>query len=323
VAVAGGLTFRQVAVGNESVCGLTTAGAAYCWGTGRSGGLGNGGTSDSPSPVAVSGGHTFVQVAAGTWFACGRTAQGQAWCWGYAYAGRLGNGGAFTHTDWAGDYNPVPVQVKGGLSFTDITTGAAHACGIAEGRAYCWGANGSGQLGNGTLSSYLEPSPVAGGLSFKDIAAGGSTTCGVTEQGSAYCWGRNADGALGTDPGSLAASAVPTLVRGNGVFASIDTGGGRTCAVTVEGAAHCWGAYPVPNKSPRESYARFEYHYWTVPGALFGAVTAGAYSSCGMDTAGRLRCWLSHLDGLMGNGAYIVTTETIPPEPMYVHVPRP
>ena len=317
VAVSGGLTFRQVEVGRDHVCGLTTGGAAYCWGTGRYGGLGNGGTSDTPSPVAVSGGHTFVQIAVGSWFACGRTAQGQAWCWGYAYQGRLGNGGAFTHTSGEEGYNPVPVQVNGGLAFTDLTAGDGHACGIAAGRAYCWGANGSGQLGNSTRNPHAEPVAVEGGLSFKDVGAGAYTTCGVTEEGGAYCWGSNGSGGVGIDT-TYTYWATPTRVLPNVAMDAISTGGGRTCAVAVDGRAFCWGLNPMPKRTIFDSSPRFQAGGpAAVPGAsLFSAVASGHYSSCGIDTAGRLRCWNSNVYGLLGNDSQQDSAE-----PVYVHVP--
>jgi alpha-tubulin suppressor-like RCC1 family protein len=55
VAVSGGYSFASVDGGDDHTCGVTTAGAAYCWGLNRAGQLGNGtsGTNRN-SPVAVS-----------------------------------------------------------------------------------------------------------------------------------------------------------------------------------------------------------------------------------------------------------------------------
>ena len=58
VAVTGGLTFRQVAVGDQHTCGLTTGNQAYCWGQNWYGQLGAAGYAQAggvPFPVKVLG----------------------------------------------------------------------------------------------------------------------------------------------------------------------------------------------------------------------------------------------------------------------------
>jgi alpha-tubulin suppressor-like RCC1 family protein len=54
------------------------------------------------------------------------------------------------------------------VKFRAVTTGLAYTCGLAiDGAAWCWGSNGSGQLGTGTLTQSLVPVAVSGGLTFK------------------------------------------------------------------------------------------------------------------------------------------------------------
>ncbi len=53
MAVGGGLSFARVSAGVGHTCGVTTAGAAYCWGYDVSGQLGDGTTTDRLSPVRV------------------------------------------------------------------------------------------------------------------------------------------------------------------------------------------------------------------------------------------------------------------------------
>jgi len=55
VSVAGGLGFAAVSVGGTHTCGVTTGGAAYCWGDNGYGQLGDGTTTQRPSPVRVAG----------------------------------------------------------------------------------------------------------------------------------------------------------------------------------------------------------------------------------------------------------------------------
>ena len=97
-------TFAGVSAGGYyATCGVTTAGAAYCWGLNNYGQLGNGSLTNSSTPVAVSGGLTLATVSAEYQSACGVTPAGAAYCWGSNSVGQLGNG---TTTD-----SPTPVAV--------------------------------------------------------------------------------------------------------------------------------------------------------------------------------------------------------------------
>jgi alpha-tubulin suppressor-like RCC1 family protein len=215
LAVAGGFTFATVSVGEYSACGVTTSGAAYCWGSNFYGQLGNGTTTNSPKPTAVAGGLTFTTISAEYSFACGVTTSGAAYCWGLNWGGELGAG---TTTNSA-----VPVAAAGGLTFKAVSTGGGFACGATTSNiGYCWGANTYGQLGNGTAAASTTPVGVAGGHAFSALSAAGYSSffappvypffaCGVTTSGAAYCWGTNAVGELGTGT-TGGAVLVPTRV---------------------------------------------------------------------------------------------------------------
>ena len=154
VAVVGGLSFSTIALGGWHTCGLTSSGAAYCWGINSDGELGDGtmtgpqlcpvqGTiACSATPVAVVGGVSFSVIAAGGSHTCGLTSTGVAYCWGNNSVGELGNGSTTP--------SAFPVLVSGGLKFSSIALGSGHTCGLTTaGAVYCWGGNYYGQLGNG------------------------------------------------------------------------------------------------------------------------------------------------------------------------------
>ncbi len=80
--VLGELVFATVSSGAEHTCGVTVDGAAYCWGTGFNGALGDGLSADQAKPIAVSGGLVFASVIAGYDHTCGVATNGTAYCWG-------------------------------------------------------------------------------------------------------------------------------------------------------------------------------------------------------------------------------------------------
>src|SRR6266566_4416489 len=92
VAVSGGLAFATLTAGDEHTCGVTTAGATYCWGDNTYGQLGNGAPARSMVPIAIQGDPTFRALAAGSNHTCGLTGTGTVSCWGDGYFGQLGRG---------------------------------------------------------------------------------------------------------------------------------------------------------------------------------------------------------------------------------------
>ena len=96
-------------------------------------------------------------------------------------------------------------------SFSQITSIDTHTCAItSEGKAYCWGMNGYGQLGNNSTTDSRIPVAVqmpAGVTRFQSIATGGFHTCALTNEGKAYCWGKGDVGQLGNN--STTSSPIP------------------------------------------------------------------------------------------------------------------
>jgi len=137
-------------------CARTSDGAAWCWGDDRDGELGDGGRTDRHSAVRVNKAKgaplTGVStISAAIAHACVRTTSGAAWCWGPNNgAGQLGDGST------KGRLYPVQVsrtkQAKlAGVSAIDV--GGYQSCArTSDGAAWCWGYNGTGQLGDGTTT---------------------------------------------------------------------------------------------------------------------------------------------------------------------------
>lgn len=107
--------FSDVAPGGDQTCGVSTSGAAYCWGRNSSGQLGTGNNTAASVPVAVSTAGSlpdiYTSVSAGRDFSCGIASGGSAYCWGTNGNGELGIG------SFGGTSNvPVAVSVAGVLA---------------------------------------------------------------------------------------------------------------------------------------------------------------------------------------------------------------
>ena len=247
-----GKIIKQVSAGGASgtssihACALDTTGFAYCWGDGGHGKLGDGTGNSSSTPVAVYtagvlNGVSLTQISAGGNHTCAIDTAGKAYCWGYGYYGQLGRGST-TSTGY-----PAAVNMSGVLNsktLKSISTGDYHTCAIdTAGKAYCWGYNYYGQLGNGLTTN--SPTPVevdmTGVLSGKiltEINANGNHACAVDTGGQLYCWGdgNNYNGTFGVNQKFTSASTPVLLLPISDFYQfdfAISIGGSRCNNVVI------------------------------------------------------------------------------------------
>jgi hypothetical protein len=304
--VAGNLTWSAVAAGGTHACGLTTTGAAYCWGWSEAGALGNGtqgAAGLSLVPTAVAGNLTLSRLTAGDDASCAIDAAGTGYCWGSNLYGRLGNGTYQTGTDVAS----VPHTVAGGMNWGFVVVRGSNGCGISTaGAAYCWGINGN-IVSGGTddcdgVPCAVTPVPVAGGLSFRDgtITIGAGHLCAVATGGSAYCWGINYSGQLGDGTNTHASSPVP--VAGGFAFLMLAAADLHTCGVTDQHSAYCWGnntngwlgtGTDASTNTPQLVAGGFE----------FSSVSTGDGHTCAVTLQGGVLCWGLNGAAQLGHGA--------------------
>ena len=217
----------------------------------------------------------------------------------------------------------VTVSASGISDIASVDAGGSHSCALrASGVAYCWGDNSVGELGDGTTTNRLVPTPVAGGLTFLSLSVGVRFTCGMATGGAAYCWGDNAYGQLGD--GTTTQRLVPTAVAGGLTFASVNAGGpppstasAYSCGVTTSGAAYCWGYNFYGNLGDGTTTQRLVPN--TVAGGLtFADVRAGGGHTCGVTTSGAAYCWGNNGTGQLGDGT---TTQRHVPMPVAFPTP--
>jgi alpha-tubulin suppressor-like RCC1 family protein len=212
VSVVGGFTdWCAVSSGYDFSIALRRNGTAWGWGSGCFNQLGNQSTgygSCRCSPVQVCGGFTdWCQVSTGRQHSIGVRTNGTIWGWGYNTCGRVGDN---TVTNRAS-----PVQVCGG--FTDwcqVSAGLCHSMGVRlDGTVWAWGANGYGQLGNGTTTPSSSPVSVVGGFTdWCQVSAGSRQNLGLRTNGTIWAWGQNSNGQLGD--GTTSSKCSPIQVVG-------------------------------------------------------------------------------------------------------------
>lgn len=179
----------SVSVGRTAACGVSPDDYAFCWGTGP---LGGPSWNDGCPDALCSATATLVGGPSG----------------------------------WT-TISPGPYD---GLRFLSVSVGDFHACGVAVGQSvYCWGVNGSGQLGTGDSFTRTSPTAVSGlPGAMVEVVAGAGHTCALTTSGSAWCWGNG--------------QSTPVAVQGGIAFDHLSADG-ATCGVAASnGALYCWDA---------------------------------------------------------------------------------
>jgi alpha-tubulin suppressor-like RCC1 family protein len=297
----GGASARDIAAGRNHTCAVRADGTVACWGANDSGQLGIGTTDPQLSPVTVSSlTDPAVAIAAGESHTCALVASGTVRCWGLNSNGQLGDGTTTTRL--------TPVTVPGVVNAIAIaaggTLGASHTCALfADGAVRCWGANGSGQLGNNTTTQSLLPAVST--FNAVAIAVGEQHTCALLANGFPFCWGLNNRGQLGE--GTNSTRLTPIIVNLENTVA-IAGGNTHTCALRVDGTSWCWGGNLLGQLGIGSTTSQ---SVPTFTNVLSAAGIAGGFGhSCAVQADGKALCWGDNGSGQLGNAT---TTPSLTP----------
>ncbi len=304
----------KISGGGSTGCAIKADGSLWCWGEDGYGQLGNG------TPLSMQNlpqrtetqthSNNFVQVGVGEAYACAIKADGSGWCWGHDGQGRLGNGAVLT----ADQPNPSPINSTG--TWTQISTGLSHACGIqVDGSLWCWGHDAYGELSTGGGDEHspdlvTEPGPWA------YVAAGDYATCAIKIDGSLWCWGNNGHGLLGRGileiPGFNAGS--PAQVVEPGPWVHVGRPGDSVCAVKLDGTAWCWGLNDQGQLGNGTISGGQSVPQRVVdPGPWLEIATSYEYPAhCGIKIDGTAWCWGGNHAGILGIGSEIDTNYPTP-----------
>jgi alpha-tubulin suppressor-like RCC1 family protein len=220
----------------------------------------------------------------------------------------VGAGATTVTAESGGSSAGATVVVRADL--VQVSAGGGHTCSlVAGGRVACWGTNGFGQLGNGTIFARAAPVLVRGPEDATAVVAGAAHACGLQPSGAVQCWGWNWSGQLGIGEADLARHDLPAPVSGGLRFASLTAGERHTCGLDTNGAAYCWGggiygqlgtetpqtfcdALAEPcNLQPAPVAASIE----------FAQLSAGREHTCGVTPSGEGYCWGLNFLGQLGD----------------------
>ncbi len=236
----------DVSVGATSACAVESSGTVACWGANGQGQLGDGTRVASATPVAVRGLHgaSVVSVSLFAEFACATAQRGGVACWGNGRRGQLGTGSSRSSL--------VARRVRGITDALVVRAGAwENACALTRhGDVACWGFNGWGDLGDGTVRDSARPRPVLALHDVVGLGVGNDEACAITGLGAIVCWGYAGSGVLG--PVHAPFVDHPVTVSATAKAVAITVGNDRACAVLGTGALDCWGS-PGPAGSPRDA----------------------------------------------------------------------
>jgi alpha-tubulin suppressor-like RCC1 family protein len=301
-----------VSLGSQHGCALASNGTVWCWGADDLGQLGDYGQYAAFAPRVVGGVDTALAVAVGGDFACVILPTTGVRCWGRNDRGQGGHGGDEPFI------SPSCVNTPSGalLGATSLALGGAHACAALEdGTVWCWGANDSGQLGDGTAADRNFPAPVPGITEARAVAAGGRHTCVLRKDATVRCWGGGDEGQLGNGT-TTAQAALVTVSNPDGTaplagVTALAAGEAFTCALMQDETVLCWGANPdcqlgLPSTTPRALLPV------AAPVYEVQSLVAGAQHACAVLSSGRAVCWGRNDFGQVGAPAGVCRAEPVP-----------
>ncbi len=305
--VEGGLPFSAISAGNNFTCGVTTNGAAYCWGAGSYGQLGTGSQASSRRPARAGiQGVTFQSISTGNNHACAVTTSGAAYCWGSNAGGKLG-----TSASLAGG-RAAPAPVTGRVTFRTISAGYFHTCGVTRvGRTYCWGRNEQGELGDSATKATATPTLIAAKFAGQLVhtASQFDFSCAIRQDGVLYCWGANCYGQLGIDSTTeqcgtpaMPCSTRPKPVPGISGWKAVSAMFNHSCAISASGGMMCWGENNQGQLGTGEDGGRSEKPAAVSGTTTYKAVTAGRQFTCALTADGAPQCWGRNAEGQLGTG---------------------
>ena len=298
--------FASLGLGRTHSCATEQGSSlAFCWGLNATGQLGNGTSGNVPqvTPAEVVGGRAYTSLAGGDSHTCGlEKSTGTMLCWGANSSGQLGVGTT------SASLTPGVVQSQSSISQIAVGADGFHTCAVASGVAVCWGNNGHGQLGDGTLINHNSPALVSGQVWPTSTA---TPTASSTATSTASRTGTPSQTPTSTPTPTASSTATPTTSFTATVSqtASATPTVTRTTTATLSASSTSTpfaGATATPTAlatiKPQPTYPS---------GRSVSSISAGQAHTCVIALSGAAWCWGSNYHGTLGDGTTIDRTKPV------------
>lgn len=157
--------------------------------------------------------------------------------WGDNTFGTLGAGTVNTYYSWA-----------------TISAGGTHTVALrSDGIIFAWGANGQGQLGDGTTFDRSSPVQVGANYSYTAVSAGNQHTIAIRSDSTLWGWGNNTYGQLANYNVNINYSN-PVNINSILSWTQISAGAFHNAAITSTGGLYTWGYDASGQLGDRKSF---------------------------------------------------------------------
>jgi alpha-tubulin suppressor-like RCC1 family protein len=186
-------------------------------------------------------GVTAIRSSEASSTTCAVLENGTVYCWGDATANQTGSGATCSQSSCT---QPTPARVANLEGVSNVAVGADHACATKkDGTVWCWGGNGTGQLGLGIplpdSTPHATPARVPDVSDVDTVFASDGFTVAHTTHNSLFVWGNSARGQLAL--GTKTPQPRPQSLSSPLDIATAGLGGQHQCAATSSGALFCTG----------------------------------------------------------------------------------
>jgi alpha-tubulin suppressor-like RCC1 family protein len=230
------------------------------------------------APVTINGLSNVVALSSHSSTTCALINDGTVKCWGYS--------GVASGNDWTPPWDTTtPTTIAGVTDATAIATGLTHACALtASGGVKCWGGNGSGQLGNGTVTNSNVAVDVdgltSGVVAITAMKWEGSFSCAALADGGVKCWGYNGQSQLGDHTTNNRIRPVSVLgIAGSGY---LNLGATTRIGESDQDCFFSWAESHYPalfsGAGATQTLLTYSYRYYSGTGSYLGLNSADSHA---------------------------------------------